>query len=109
MDFYVGSGQWSFDNGTFAAEMVGGTVTPAGAPVAAFNAVFTIVSVESGTLVTMTPEPAVADGTPVEATSIALVYTPAAQFNAGPQIVGVSLIPEVKDGMNKLGSDRRAT
>ena len=109
MDFYVGSGQWSFDNAAFTDSMVGGAVTPAGSPTAAFNAAFTIVSVESGTLVTMSPSPAVSDGTPIEATSIALVYTPPAQFNAGPKIVGVSVIPEVKDGMNKLGSDRRAT
>jgi hypothetical protein len=111
MDTYYGSatGQWSFDNGAFTEAMEGGTMVIAGSPEPLLNGTFTIDSVDSSTLVTMSPVPAVVPPTAVDATSITRTYTPAVQFNAGPQIVGVTVIPEVKDGANKLGSDRRAT
>lgn len=104
-----GSGQWSFDEANFTSAMEGGTLVIAGSPNALLNGTFTIVTVDSATIVTLDPVPAIVDATLVEAGSITLTYTPPAQFNAGPKIVGVSLIPEVKDGMNKLPSDRRAT
>ena len=107
-DTYLGSGQWQFDNAAFSEDMTGGTLAVAGSPSAELNNTFTIDSVESGILVTMSPAPS-GGPTLVRATSIVLTYDPPSQSTAGPEIVGVSLIPIAKDGMDKLGSNRRAT
>jgi hypothetical protein len=111
MDFYMGSGtgQWSFDNAAFTAEMEGGTITIAGSPVAELNGAFEIELVDSPTLVTLSDPPAIVDVTAVQATSISLTYTPDVEVTAGPQIVGVGLIPIAKEGANKLPSTKRAT
>lgn len=111
MDIYMGSatGQWHFDNAAFTAEMAGGTITIAGSPTAALNGSYTIGTVDTATEVTLDPVPAIAEATAVEAVTVGLSYTPAVQFLAGPAIVGVALIPQVKEGANKLGSNRRAT
>jgi hypothetical protein len=108
-DTYLTGGVWSFDNAAFTDEMVGGLLTIAGSPEATLNGAFEITAVNSPTQVAMTPVPVFVDPALVFATSISLTYIPAPLVTAGAQIVGVSLIPIAKDGMDKLGSNKRAT
>ena len=108
MDLYLGGGSWVFDNGAFTEDMIGGTVAIAGSPEAELNDTFTIQGITSPTEIDMAPAPS---GGPiaVAATSITLVYDPPSQSTAGPEIVGIALIPLPKDGADKLPASRRAT
>jgi len=103
-DEYVGGTVWSFVNGAFTSAHVGATLVIAGSPLGAYDGTYQITAVASATNVTMTPDPAGAAGD-IDATSIALTLP----LTAGPEIIGVALIPVSKEGMDKVPSSRRVT
>jgi hypothetical protein len=104
-DAYEGSGLWIFTNvpdGEFTDSDVGGTITITGSTGGNYDGTFDITSVASGEEVFMSPEPAGGIGAIGAAT---ITFTPAP--TAGPDMVGVSLIPVAKEGMEKLPASRR--
>jgi hypothetical protein len=106
-DAYEGLGLWIFANpprGEFQATDIGGVITIAGTPGGDWDGEYTITAVPSGEEVVMTPTPG-GGVDQIDATSI--TFTPAP--TAGPGLVGVSLLPISKEGMDKLPASRRAT
>jgi hypothetical protein len=103
-DEYLGSSEWSFVNGAFTSGHIGGTLVIAGTPGGAYDGTYQITAVASATNVTLSPDPAGASGL-IDATSITLTLPQ----TAGPDIIGVALIPVSKEGMDKVPSSRRVT
>jgi len=106
-DEYDGVGGWFFENAAFTSEHVGGTITLGNTRDGDYNGTYTITEVVSATEVTMIPVNGSGANTIGTGTSHTIVLQP--PMTAGPGIVGVSLIPIAKDGMDKLGSARRVT
>ena len=105
IDPEIGGGDWFFTNGVFGPTDVGGTVTIAGGP-AGKNGTYTITRVTDPQHVVMTPTPG--GGTGAFGVVATITFTPPLQYTAGPGMMGVSLIPISKDGMDKLPAARRA-
>lgn len=103
-DAYNGAGAWHFGSAPFVAGHVGGTVTLTGTAGGNYNGTFAITQVVGASDVIMSPTPA---GGPGAITAATITLTPAP--TAGPGIVGVSLLPAAKEGMDKLPAARRLT
>lgn len=102
--------EWEFTNGAFNTVIdAASVVTPAfDSPNGAFNIPYTVTSLLSSTLAAVTPNPhGLGFISPPSGT--ATVAAPDVTPNVGPSIIGVTLIVDVKSGLKKLASSRRAT
>lgn len=106
-DEYDGAGVWHFGNASFPAEVVGGTLKVRGS--GSLNGNYEITARGSATDITATPAPAGSGIALASGAAVTVTYTPAAEEqSSGPGIVGIALIHQAKEGMDKLSSSRRA-
>ena len=103
-DSYGGAGAWAITNGNFDSSFVGGTIVITGSAGGNYDGTFTITAVTSSSSVVMSPLPA---GGPGAITAATLTYQ--GPLTAGPALVGVSLQPIAKEGLDKLPATRRPT
>ena len=103
IDPETGGALFTFPGYSFSSSDVGSAIIIVGSAKAG---TYTITVRVSAHQVVMTPGPGGGTGVFV-ATTITLI--PALAYTAGPGIVGVSLLPAVKEGMDKLPAARRLT
>lgn len=104
LDAETGYGIWTFENGDFDSSYVGATITIVGSSRAG---TYTVQSITDGDTVEMSPVPGGGGAGSFVATSISVAFP--LEYTQGPNMVGVSLLPVAKDGMDKLPSTRRLT